>query len=253
MTSRVTARYPPVVALLGTLTLLAWGFLWLAGRSSYARYLGHGGPTLDGFGGALVLAAIGGWLLMTIAMMLPASLPFVALFDRMTRRRRDRHVLVGALVAGYLGIWMSFGAFIYGADWLLHASLGWRAWPRANAWWIGGAVVIVAGLYQFTALKDYCLRKCRSPFGFLLSHWQADHDGVAALRLGARHGLFCLGCCWTLLLLMFAVGLGNLGLMFLLGAFMALEKNVSWGNRLSAPLGAALVAWGSLDIVAALV
>ena len=100
----------------------------------------------------------------------------------------------------------------------------------------------MAGVYQFTPLKYHCLDKCRAPLGFIMGHWRGRRPRREALRLGLHHGLFCLGCCWSLMLLMFTVGVGSLGWMLALGAVMAAEKNLPWGRRLSAPLGMALVA-----------
>jgi predicted metal-binding membrane protein len=109
----------------------------------------------------------------------------------------------------------------------------------------------MAGLYQVTPLKYYCLEKCRSPLHFVVTHWQGRRDRLQAFRLGVRHGLFCVGCCWSLMLLVFAVGVGNLGWMLMLGAVMALEKNLPWGRWFSALVGALLVCWGSLEAILA--
>jgi predicted metal-binding membrane protein len=94
-----------------------------------------------------------------------------------------------------------------------------------------------------------CLDKCRSPYSFLVQHWRGKHAGQDALRLGIRHGLFCLGCCWTLMLLMFAVGGANLGWMLALGALMTAERTTRLGRRLTRPLGGSLIVWACLDLV----
>ena len=101
---------------------------------------------------------------------------------------------------------------------------------------------MLAGIYQFTPLKYHCLDKCRSPMGFVMGHWRGNHEWRQALRLGLDHGIFCLGCCWSLMLLMFVVGTGNIGWMLVLGMAMGVEKNMPWGRRLSAPLGVVLLA-----------
>ncbi len=248
----IADRYS-VIPLLSLLVLLAWSLLWLAGQSPYGRYLNHGGIHHAGLSSAFVaLTVIGGWLLMAIAMMLPASLPLVAMFDGMTRQRANHASLVALLVAGYLGIWTLFGLVAHAGDGLIHNAVAQHAWFQVNAWVVGAGVLVLAGLYQFTPLKSYCLEKCRSPLGFLIAHWGGGHDRTHAFRLGVRHGLLCIGCCWLLMLLMFVVGLGNLGWMFILGAVMAFEKNHSWGRRFSAPLGILLVCWGGFEAVVAL-
>jgi predicted metal-binding membrane protein len=114
----------------------------------------------------------------------------------------------------------------------------------AQAWIIGCGILMLAGAYQFMPLKYACLEKCRTPLSFITAYWQGRHARGQAFRLGLRHGLFCVGCCWSLMLLMFVVGVGSLGWMLVLGALMALEKNLPWGRRLSAPLGALLLGWG---------
>ena len=106
------------------------------------------------------------------------------------------------------------------------------------------ATLLLAGLYQLTPLKYHCLDRCRSPISFLAEHWRGRSETAEAFRLGFRHGLFCLGCCWSLMLVMFAVGVGNLGWMLLIGAIMGAEKNLAWGRRLSLPLGALLAICG---------
>ena len=152
------------------------------------------------------------------------------------------------VLAGYLLIWTLFGVVAVLGDRVLHETVERSAWLEAHAWLIGASIFAMAGLYQFTPFKFYCLDKCRSPMSFLMAHWQGSHDHYQAFWLGVHHGLFCLGCCWSLMLLMFAVGMGNLGWMLLLGAVMAIEKNLSWGRRFSAPLGIVLLC-GSLAFI----
>jgi predicted metal-binding membrane protein len=111
----------------------------------------------------------------------------------------------------------------------------------ANVWVIGAAVLAIAGGYQFTELKYRCLDKCRAPLGFVIAHWRGARQKWEALLLGVRHGAFCVGCCWCLMLLMFVIGSANIGWMLVLGAVMAAEKNLPAGRRLAAPIGAALL------------
>ena len=117
-------------------------------------------------------------------------------------------------------------------------------WLEANAWAIGASTLLLAGGFQFSRLKYRCLDKCRAPLSFVMQYWQGRHDRQNAFWLGIHHGFFCVGCCWALMLLMFAVGVGNIAWMLALGALMAVEKNLPWGRKLSGPLGLALLAWG---------
>jgi predicted metal-binding membrane protein len=224
------------------LIALAWLALWAWGRSPYDRFLSH--HHLDELESAgLMLVFFAGWIVMIVAMMLPTSLPLLTSFHKLTSRRMDRGKLLALLVIGYLCVWTLFGVMIYTGDWLLHQAVEDNAWLHTNAWALGAATVALAGIYQFTPLKYYCLDKCRSPLSFIMQRWHGRHDKAQAFRLGAHHGLFCLGCCWSLMLLMFAVGVGNVGWMLALATVMAVEKNMPWGRRFSAPLGVLLLVW----------
>jgi predicted metal-binding membrane protein len=230
---------------LWALILLAWAVLAVWGTSPYADLLDHGAlsaaslPPLVGFA-----VFVFGWTLMTVAMMLPSSLPLVNLFRRFVRDRSDGPALLTLLGVGYLLVWAYFGAMAYVGDSLLHRAID--AFPalQQGTWAIGAVLLIVAGVYQFTPLKMLCLEKCRSPYSFLVQHWRGRHPGRDAFRLGIHHGLFCVGCCWTLMLLLFALGGANLGWMLALGALMAAERATRWGRRLTRPVGVGLVAWG---------
>lgn len=239
------------------LAALAWLLLWAWAASPYGRYLDHGDWTQIGvmgaicaalpFGEALVPALLytSGWVLMLGAMMLPTTLPILHIYARLTQRRRDRRLLLGLVVGGYLAAWIAFGIAAHFADLLLAAGVRRIDWLVFNGWAIGAAVLAGAGLFQFSELKRNCLDKCRMPLGFVMEHWRGRTERADALRLGWRHGLFCVGCCWALMLLMFVVGTGNLGWMLALGGVMAVEKNFRWGRRVSTPLGLGLIAWSA--------
>lgn len=186
---------------------------------------------------------------MTVAMMLPTSVPLIAFFRAFVRKRSDRVLLVVLLVCGYLGVWAAFAALVHVGDLGVHEIVERVGWLDANSWAIAAATFLAAGLYQFSSLKYRCLEKCRSPVTFVMQHWHGDRDRMQSLRLGAHHGLFCLGCCWSLMLVMFAVGVGSIGWMLALAVVMATEKNAAWGRSLSAPVGVLLVCAGAATIV----
>lgn len=237
------------------LVAVAWLTLWVWESSPYGRYLGHGELAHFDVSGdwrpALVQAAlyVGGWVLMTAAMMLPTTLPLLGIFRRLTQARADRTRLALLVIAGYLAVWLAFGAAAHVFDLGLHEVFEENAWLQKNAWVFGAGPLIVAGAFQFSALKYRCLDKCRAPLAFVVAHWRGGDSRAQALRLGAHHGAYCVGCCWALMLLMFAVGTGNVGWMLALGAVMAVEKNMPWGRKLTVPLGIALLAWGVLIAV----
>lgn len=238
---------------IGGLTAFAWLTLAVWAHSPYGRYLDHGQWLQAGLaanlcrvvpGGAVLLPGllyVGGWLLMTVAMMLPTTLPLLAIFSRLTRQRADRRMLMALLVLGYLAIWAAFGIIAHGVDMALHGLVAGSVFLTFNSWAVGASVLAIAGGFQFTALKYRCLDKCRTPFSFVNEHWR----GIAVCRqsflLGVHHGIFCVGCCWAIMLLMFVVGTGSVGWMLLIGAAMATEKNAPWGRRIGAPLGLGLL------------
>jgi len=243
--------------LMAGLVASAWLALWAWSSGPYARYLEHGRWTDVGIatqicralpaGEVLVPALLyaSGWVLMIAAMMLPTTLPLIEIFRRMTAGRPDATRLVALVIAGYVCAWLGFGVAAHAADWLLHAAAARIDRLAANGWVIGVAVLSVAGLFQFSALKYRCLDKCRAPLGFVLERWRGRSPARDALRIGIGHGIFCVGCCWALMLLMFVVGTASIGWMLALGAVMAAEKNLPGGRRISAPLGVALLAWAA--------
>jgi predicted metal-binding membrane protein len=128
-------------------------------------------------------------------------------------------------------------------DRALHAGLGDWVWLTAHPWTPGAVVLGVAGAFQLSRLKYHCLDKCRTPLGFIMSRWRGPHPWHDAFILGLAHGTWCVGCCWAIMLLMFVVGVGNVGCMLALGSLMAIEKNAAWGRRMGQLLGFALLAW----------
>jgi predicted metal-binding membrane protein len=231
------------------LSALAWLALGWWGQSPYSRYLDH--HNLNAVTGSLSLIPlfVAGWVVMTIAMMLPTSLPLITLFDTITRRRPHHTRLVILLVGGYLVAWSLFGVVVYASDYVLHQIIGHVHWLEENAWLLGASALMLAGIYQFTPLKHLCLEKCRSPLSFIAEHWHGQRETREAVMLGVHHGLFCVGCCWSLMLLMFAIGAGSLGWMLVLGAVMAAEKNLPWGERMSRPLGLVLLIGGVVILI----
>jgi predicted metal-binding membrane protein len=233
------------IGLLVAVVALAWLGLWLWGESPYDRFLNHSQLSEITSGDAsLLVFFVAGWTLMVFAMMLPTSLPLITLFHTMTRSRPDHKWLLGLVITGYIGVWAWFGVVVHLGDLALHEITDHSQWLTANSWAFGSGVLMLAGVYQFTPLKYHCLDKCRSPLSFIMEHWTGKDQLSQAFRLGLHHGVFCIGCCWSLMLLMFAVGSGNIGWMLLLGALMAVEKNLPWGRRMSKPLGILLLTWG---------
>ena len=230
-----------LVGSIGLVSLAAWLMLWQFGVALHGPVHHHDHAAS---GSAFGLLFVGSWTVMTIAMMLPTSVPLIATFQMIAGQRRDRSVLIALVVIGYLAMWAAVGLVFYVGGVLFQQFAANSSWLQARTSAAGGLLFLVAGLYQFSPLKYRCLDKCRSPLSFVLGYWQGEHERRNAFQLGVHHGLFCVGCCWALMLLMFAVGIGNIVWMLLLGAVMAVEKNVSWGRKLGPALGVLLVIGG---------
>jgi predicted metal-binding membrane protein len=225
-----------------TVLLLAGAFVtWLV-TVDRMRGMDNGpGTDLGGLGWF-----VGIWVTMMAAMMLPSVAPMVVAFARVTahRARSDQAAFVPTwvFVASYFAVWTLYGLVAYGIYRLvLGASFGFLAWDRAGPYVAGGAVA-AAGLYQLTRLKDVCLRHCRSPLHFVLHGWRTGWTG--AVRMGAEHGLYCVGCCLGLFVILFAVGVMSLFWMALVSAVIFAEKILPGGERLSRIFAVGFVALG---------
>lgn len=234
----------PLLVAVTALVVAAWASLWWLGSTPHAHLLAHHGAPAHGGSAAALWLFAGGWLLMTTAMMLPTTLPLIVLFGRLIRRRPDRVLLTALLTAGYTSVWLGFGAAAYFGDGLVHRLVEAAPWIQHRPWLIGSGLLIVAGAYQFSSLKERCLSACRQPLSLITRHWTGLGDRSQAWRIGAIHGVTCVGCCWPLMLLMFAIGTAHLGFMLALAAVMAVEKNTAWGCRATAPIGAILMVAG---------
>jgi predicted metal-binding membrane protein len=245
------------LGLVAALSVAAWATLALWAASPYARYVEHPGWADAGAFAQLCRALPRGeivvpallhalaWILMIAAMMLPTVLPLVTLFRRIVSGRPDEGALIARVVAGFFCAWLAFGLVAHGADAVLRAVAARSDWFVLHGALIASAVLIGAGVFQFSALKYRCLERCRTPFSFVTSRWRGAAPAREAFRLGVDHGVFCVGCCWALMLVMFVVGVGSIGWMMALAAVMAAEKNLVWGRRLRTPLGIALIGWGA--------
>src|SRR4051812_45530051 len=187
---------------------------------------------------------VGVWIVMMAAMMFPSLAPTAALYARMTKDRMAPLLFTG----GYLLTWTLAGAAAFALARAGHALAGdVLEWDRAGQW-VAGATLLAAAGYELTPLKDVCLGKCRSPLGFLLGAWRDGRAG--ALRMGARHGAWCVGCCWALMASLFALGVMSIAWMAFVAALIALEKTLPWRRVATYGTAAILLALGVVLLAA---
>jgi predicted metal-binding membrane protein len=195
-------------------------------------------------------AFIAMWAVMMVGMMFPASAPMIATFAAIQARRRSSqrpYVPVLVFTASYIVVWVAFGvgalALAAGMDALAERS----DWVMANWHRIAGGLLVAAGVYQFMPLKDTCLRKCRTPTGFLLEHWRDGWSG--AFALGLRHGLYCAGCCWMLFVILVPLGIMNVIAMGAVTTLVFAEKTLPRGGWIGRAAGVGLIVYGGLVLV----
>jgi predicted metal-binding membrane protein len=189
------------------------------------------------------------WVLMMVAMMLPSATPMVLLFATIERRRRavSPFPATAQFALAYLVLWSSFGLLATALQWQLDRLVLLTPTMAVTGTVVTGILLLAAGLYQFTPLKQACLRGCRSPLEFLSQHWHRGPFG-----LGLTHGLYCIGCCWMLMLLLFVVGVTNLRWVAIIAAFILVEKVAPRGNWVGYFVGAALIVAGLWQLGAGL-
>jgi predicted metal-binding membrane protein len=196
---------------------------------------------------ALLFLAI--WVIMMVAMMFPTAAPMILTFHKVQagkRERGDAFVSTWVFVAAYVLVWTLAGVAAYAGALTAEAVAVRRALSSTTAARIGGAVIILAGIYQLTPLKDLCLSKCRTPITFIMTSWR---DGaLGALRMGFLHGAYCLGCCWLLFVILFPLGIMNIAAMAVITIIVFAEKTLPWGRLAPRATAAALVAYGAVVI-----
>jgi predicted metal-binding membrane protein len=226
-----------LIALLFALSVVAWW--WTVERM---RGMNAGPGTDLGTLGWFV----GVWVVMMAAMMFPSVSPTVALYARMSKRRSPLAPLV--FTSGYLLTWLAPGLLAFGVSAAArNLFAGEVSWSGAGRWLAGGTLV-VAAVYELTPFKDVCLGKCRSPLSFLIGSWR---DGLSgALRMGARHGAWCVGCCWALMASLFALGVMSIAWTAFVAALIAAEKMLPWGRAVTYSTAALLLILGVLVVAA---
>jgi predicted metal-binding membrane protein len=231
-------------------TALAWAYLihldhQMSAAMEHDRMMTDMGMSMDmPWNAADVLFTFAMWAVMMVGMMTASAAPVVLLFAGMHRGRGAQRALgvVLAFSTGYLLVWTAFSAGAALAQWALHQAAMLSPAMTTSSARLGGAILIAAGVYQLTPFKGACLTHCRSPLGFLMSHWRDGAKG--ALRMGIEHGTYCLGCCWALMCVLFVVGVMNLLWVAAITIFVLVEKIGPAGVFVARLAGGAMIAAG---------
>jgi predicted metal-binding membrane protein len=255
-----------VGAALATLTVLAWAYiLWLV------RNMDMGGMPMPGASGMSMgsmlapafkpwtgldfVAMFVMWTVMMVGMMTPSAAPMILIYARVGRQaalQGKPFAAAGFFASGYLLAWTLFSLVATIGQWLLDSAALLTPMMASVDQVVGAVVLIVAGIFQWTPLKEACLKHCQAPLSFVQQHGGFRRDALGSLCIGLRHGLYCVGCCWSLMALLFVGGVMNILWIAGLTIFVLLEKIIPTGRVISRISGLGLMVWGSWLLVEAL-
>ena len=240
-----------VLAALAGTTVLTWGYMVREARgmnltgACCCAGMSMSGPDTQPWAAGTLAPLFLMWAEMMVAMMLPSATPMILSFAKVQRNRREQErpfVATGIFVLGYFTIWTGFSALAALAQWALHAKALLSPMMVSTSPFLGGALLIAAGIFQWTPFKRACLTGCCSPINFLTSTWREGRIG--AFVMGLKHGVQCAGCCWVLMLLLFVAGVMNIWWIAIITALVLIEKLVPRGLFLGKIAGAIFVVWG---------
>lgn len=235
-----------VLASLTALTLLAWLYLFDMAAGMEA---GAAAAAAQQWTPQYAVMMFVMWVIMMIGMMLPSAAPVMLLHARVCRRRVGRVAPTGSFMLGYIAAWCLYSVGATALQWTLSELALLSPMMVSTSPWLGALILVAAGLYQLTPYKDACLTHCRSPMDFLANRWRDGAGG--ALRMGLEHGAYCVGCCWVLMVILFAVGVMDLLWVAAVTFFVLLEKAAPFGAGVGRVAGVALIAAGVVHGVSA--
>jgi predicted metal-binding membrane protein len=239
-----------VLSSLAAITALSWVYVFSVASDMQNTDMENMGtemtmPRMQAWGVADFGLTFGMWAGMMVAMMTPSAAPMILMFAQVNRRRREQdvsYVPTSVFLVGYLVVWAAFSVLATTAQWGLHAVSLLSPVAAITSPVFGGVLLVAAGIYQWTPLKHVCLSKCRSPMGFVLNEWREGRWG--AFLMGLKHGVYCTGCCWSLMALLFVAGVMNLLWVAAIAGFILLEKVAPAGDRLGRVAGVLFIGWG---------
>jgi predicted metal-binding membrane protein len=240
-------------------TILAWIYMfYLAGSMGDTSSMGNMGtamasPHMETWEPVDLALAFVMWVVMMVAMMVPSASPMILMYGTLRRRQHNQESPMAAISTfslGYLTSWAAFSLLATLAQWALHSAALLSPMGQTTSSVLGGALLLAAGVFQWTSLKHACLSRCRTPLGFLLNEWREGARG--AFVMGVRHGTFCVGCCWLLMALLFVAGVMNLLWVAFIAAFVLVEKVSPNGKWVSLASGCVLTGAGVWTMAAAI-
>jgi predicted metal-binding membrane protein len=247
---RLTSTVPPTIArqrnaiLVVLIGLAAAGWFVLVNQASAGigddNMMTMRGPGLTMGRSAPLFFAM--WVAMMVGMMFPAAAPMILMYGRMQRRP----AAVALFGGSYIALWFVFGALAFALGVLVETQASRSDWVLMNWARAGGLLLIAAGFYQLTPLKDICLRHCRTPLSFVMTHWRNGLSG--AMRMGSVHGLYCMGCCWLLFLVLVPLGLMNIAAMVAVTVVVFAEKVLPWGRAFGRIAAVGMIGYGALVV-----
>lgn len=241
-----------VLGTLAGITLLTWGYMVYEARAMYhtgvccCAGMKMSSPDTSPWSVGTLIPLFLMWAEMMVAMMIPSAAPVILTFAAVQRKRREREqpfVSTGIFVLGYLLVWTGFSAVAAIAQWFLHGKALLSPMMVSSSSMLGGILLVLAGVFQWTPLKHACLTHCRTPLSFLMTGWREGRAG--ALKMGLQHGLFCTACCWFLMALLFVAGVMNIWWIAVITLFVLIEKVVPRGLLVGRIAGFVLVGWGA--------
>jgi predicted metal-binding membrane protein len=235
-----------VLAGLIGVSAMAWMYTFSDARGMMCMGMGMSMPQMQSWGPRDLLLMFAMWAVMMVAMMVPSAAPMVLTFAAVNRKRREQQrpfAPTSVFLLGYLAVWTGFSVLATLAQWSLHVTALLSPKMIVTSPMLGGVLLLAAGLFQFTPLKRACLVRCRTPLEFLMTEWREGVEG--AFVMGLRHGIYCVGCCWVLMGLLFVAGVMNLLWVALISSLVLAEKITPRGYRLSWAAGLLLIGWGA--------
>ena len=241
-----------VGAALAALTVAAWLYLVHIAAHMAMPEMAMAVPAMHPWSWVELGALVVMWAVMMVAMMVPSAAPMIVMFATINRKRREQQkpfVPTAVFLAGYLVVWTGFSVLAALAQWALHAVALLSPIMVTTSPLLGGLLLMAAGAFQWTRLKAACLVHCRSPLSFVVAHWREGRAG--AFRMGLHHGLYCLGCCWLLMALLFVAGIMNLVWVAAIAVFVLVEKVLPRGEVVGRVAGVVLAGAGVLMVARA--